>query len=87
MWILFFSSIDMVNLPSANSISTFLSVKPLIFEAIAVAHAAVPQALVNPAPLSQTLTLIKFWLITFARVTLHFSGKYSWFSILGPIFF
>jgi hypothetical protein len=46
-----------------------------MFAATAVAHAAVPQAFVSPAPLSQTLTLINFLLITFARVTLHFSGK------------
>ena len=45
------------------------------FAAIAVAQAAVPQALVRPAPLSHTLTFIKFSLIIFARVTLHFSGK------------
>jgi hypothetical protein len=70
-----FSSIDIDSLPNANSISVFLSVSPLIFAATAVAHAAVPQAFVSPAPLSQTLTLINFLLITFARVTLHFSGK------------
>ena len=56
--------------------SVFLSVNLFILPAIAVAHAAVPQAFVNPAPLSHTLTLIKFLFITFARVTLHFSGKY-----------
>ena len=75
MWILFFSSIDIDSLPNANSISVFLSANPLIFAATAVAHAAVPHAFVSPAPLSQTLTLINFLLITFARVTLHFSGK------------
>jgi len=55
--------------------SVFLSVSPLIFAATAVAHAAVPHAFVSPAPLSQTLTLINFLSITFAKVTLHFSGK------------
>jgi len=75
MWILLFSSIDIDSLPNANSISVFLPVSPLIFAATAVAHAAVPQAFVSPAPLSQTLTLISFLLTTFARVTLHFSGK------------
>jgi hypothetical protein len=44
-------------------------------EATAVAQAAVPQAFVNPAPLSQTLTLIKLLLIFFAKVTLHLSGN------------
>ena len=39
------------------------------------AQAAVPHAFVNPAPLSQTLTLIKFLFITLAIVTLHFSGN------------
>ena len=46
-----------------------------MFAATAVAHAAVPHAFVSPEPRSQTLTLINFLLITFARVTLHFSGK------------
>ena len=55
----------------------FLSSNPLIFPATAVAQAAVPQAFVSPAPLSQTLTFIKFLLITLASVTLHFSGKNS----------
>ena len=45
--------------------------------AYAVAHAAVPQALVRPAPLSQTFTLIKFLFKICAIVTLHFSGKIS----------
>ena len=72
---LLFSSIDIDSLPSENSISVVLSVSPLIFAATAVAHAAVPHALVRPAPRSQTLTLINFLLITCARVTLHFSGK------------
>ena len=87
MWTIFLSSIKMESFPSLNSISVFFSTNPLIFPAIAVAHAAVPQAFVNPAPLSQTLTLIKFLFITLARVTLHFSGKSLWFSISGPIFF
>ena len=75
MWILLPWSIVIDSLPNANSISVFLSISPLIFAVIAVAHAAVPHAFVSPAPLSQTLTLINFLLITFARVTLHFSGK------------
>ena len=73
---LLFSSMDIDSLPNVNSILVFLSANPLILAATAVAHAAVPQAFVSPAPLSHTLTLIKFLLITFARVTLHFSGKY-----------
>ena len=40
--------------------STFLSVNPFKLPATAVAQAAVPQAFVSPAPLSQTLTFIKF---------------------------
>ena len=54
MWTLLFSSIDIDSLPSANSISVFLSINPFIFAATAVAHAAVPHAFVSPAPLSQT---------------------------------
>ena len=84
---LFLASIKIDSLPSSNSISVFFSTNPLIFPAIAVAQAAVPQAFVNPDPLSQTLTLIKFLLTTLARVTLHFSGNNLWFSISGPIFF
>ena len=75
IWMLLFWSIVIDRFPNANSISVLLSVSPLIFAATAVAHAAVPHAFVSPAPLSQTLTLINFLLITFARVTLHFSGK------------
>jgi len=70
-----FSLIVIDSFPNANSILVFLSVSPLIFDATAVAHAAVPHAFVSPAPLSQTLTFINVLLITFARVTLHFSGK------------
>ena len=46
----------MFNNPSANSIFTHLSLNFKIAADTAVAHAAVPQALVNPAPLSQTYT-------------------------------
>ena len=87
IWILFFSSIEIVKLPKANSISVFFPTRLFILAATAVAQAAVPQALVSPAPLSQTFTFIKFLLITLAKVTLHFSGKSWWFSIIGPIFF
>ena len=66
--------------------STFLSVNPFKLPATAVAQAAVPQAFVSPAPLSQTLTFIKFEFLIFASVTLHFSGNKSLFSISGPIF-
>ena len=51
----------------------------------AVAHAAVPQANVLPAPLSQTFTLIFFLSWISAKVTFTLSGKYLWFSIIGPI--
>ena len=84
---LFLSSIKIDIFPSSNSISVLLFVKPFIFPATAAAQAAVPQALVNPAPLSHTFTLIKFLLITCAIVTLHFSGNRLCFSISGPIFF
>ena len=63
MWTLFFSSRKIDNFPSSNSISVIAFVKPFIFPATAVAQAAVPQAFVCPAPLSHTLTLIRFWLI------------------------
>ena len=75
MWIEFLSSIKIDNFPVSNSISVLLSVNLFNLPANAVAHAAVPHAFVNPAPLSQTLTLIKFLLIILAIVTLHFSGK------------
>ena len=38
--------------------SILLFVNLFLIAATAVAHAAVPQALVSPAPLSQTLTFI-----------------------------
>ena len=85
MWILFLSSIEIVKLPNANAISVVFSTRLLILAAAAVAQAAVPQALVSPAPLSQTFTFIKFLFTTLARVTLHFSGNSWWFSIFGPI--
>ena len=59
----FFSSIEIVNFPFSNSISVLLLVRLFNLPAKAVAHAAVPHALVNPAPLSQTFTLIRFLLI------------------------
>ena len=55
--------------------SVLLSVKLFNFPANAVAHAAVPHAFVNPAPLSQTFILIKFLFTTLAIVTLHFYGN------------
>jgi signal recognition particle subunit SRP54 len=64
-----------------------MSVSPFFIAANAVAHAAVPQALVRPAPLSQTLTFINSLLTTVAKVTLHLSGNKGWCSISGPIFF
>ena len=75
IWMLFFSSIRIDSIPSSNSISIFSFIYPFIFPATAVAHAAVPQALVSPAPLSHTLTAIKFLFFNSAIVTLHFSGK------------
>ena len=54
MWILLFSSINIDNLPVENSISILLPESPFLIAAKAVAQAAVPQALVRPAPLSHT---------------------------------
>jgi len=71
-----------VSFPNTNSISAVFSINPLIFPATTVAQAAVPQAFVRPAPLSQTLTFIKFLFITVARVTLHFSGTIYGFQFL-----
>ena len=68
MCILLFSSIEIVNLPVENSISTLSFTSPFCFAAKAVAQAAVPHALVSPAPLSHTLTLISSLLITFAQI-------------------
>ncbi len=62
IWIIFLSSIKIDNLPSSNSMSVFGWTNFLMLPATTVAHAAVPQALVRPAPLSQTLTFIKFYL-------------------------
>ena len=74
---LFFSSILINSLPILNSISVFELARFSKFAATAVAHAAVPQAFVIPAPHSQTLIFIKLGLIFFAKVTLHFSGNSS----------
>ena len=52
--------LDYINIsdgPELNSISVDEFSNFSKFAATAVAHAAVPHALVNPAPLSQTLTL------------------------------
>jgi hypothetical protein len=70
-------SIDIVKFPVLNSISTWLDEKLCIKPANAVAQAAVPQALVKPAPRSHTLTFINFSFITCAIVTLHLSGNSS----------
>jgi len=53
-----------------NLISTLLSEILFLSAATAVAHAAVPQALVSPAPRSQTLTRIFSLSIIWANVTL-----------------
>ena len=63
------------NFPLTNSISVLFLVKLFNLPAKAVAQAAVPHAFVKPAPLSQTLTFIRFSLITLAIVTLHLSGN------------
>ena len=60
MCIEFFSSIKIDSLPVVNSISVLFSVKLFNLPANAVAQAAVPHAFVNPAPRSQTLTVIFF---------------------------
>ena len=57
IWICWFSSIEITNLPKLNSISVLVFSKFSKFAATAVAQAAVPHAFVKPAPLSQTLTL------------------------------
>ena len=55
--------------------------------ATAVAQAAVPHAFVNPAPRSQTLTVILFSSSICAKVTLVLSGNNSLLSIFGPNIF
>ena len=80
-------SISIFKKPSLNLISTLLLINLFSKAATAVAQAAVPQALVSPAPLSQTFTVIFFLSIIWANVILIFSGKRPWFSILGPITF
>ena len=52
-----------------------LFVNSFWYPATTVAHAAVPQAFVCPAPLSQTFTLIFLLSKTWAKVTLTLSGK------------
>ena len=55
-----FLPISIFRIPSLNFISTLLLTKLFLNAATDVAQAAVPQAFVSPAPLSQTFTLIKF---------------------------
>ena len=57
-------SISIFKRPSLNLISTLSLTNLFLKAATAVAQAAVPQALVSPAPLSQTFTLIFFLSIT-----------------------
>ena len=57
--------------PSENSIFTLLSLNFKIAPDTAVAHAAVPQAFVRPAPRSHTLTATCFLFFMAAKVTLH----------------
>ena len=66
---------------------TLLFTKLFFKAATADAQAAVPQALVSPAPLSHTFTFMLFLSVTSANVTFVFSGNRSWFSILGPNIF
>jgi len=67
-------SIFIFKLPSLNLISILFSVSCFIDDATAVAQAAVPHAFVNPAPRSQTFTVILFLSSICAKVTLTFSG-------------
>ena len=50
----------MFKIPSLNLILILFSVSFFIVAATAVAQAAVPHAFVNPAPRSQTFTIILF---------------------------
>ena len=59
------------NNPSENCISAHLSFSFKTAPDTAVAHAAVPQALVRPAPLSQTFAIICFLFFIVANVMLH----------------
>jgi len=61
--------------PCSNCIFVDLLVNFKTEAATAVAHAAVPQALVNPAPRSHTFILICVSFFISANVTLHLSGK------------
>ena len=62
--ILFVLSILIFKEPSLNFTYTLSSISLFFNATIAVAQAAVPQALVSPAPLSQTLIIILFLSIT-----------------------
>ena len=74
------------NFPLTNSISVLFLVKLFNLPAKAVAQAAVPHAFVKPAPLSQTLTFIRFSLITLAIVTLNVIIKMQKFTtFLGSL--
>jgi heme/copper-type cytochrome/quinol oxidase subunit 3 len=70
-------SILIFKLPSSNLILISFFVNFLINAATAVAQAAVPHAFVNPAPRSQTLTVILFSSSICAKVTLVLSGNNS----------
>ena len=79
-------SIEIDNFLKQILYQLFFLLDSLILPATAVAHAAVPQAFVSPAPLSQTLTFIKLLFTTLASVTLHFSGKIYDFQFLVQFF-
>ena len=73
--------------PSLKWIFVLVPVKLFSKATTPVAQAAVPHALVNPAPLSHTFTKILLALFFSANVIFIFSGNSLWFSINGPIFF
>ena len=52
--------------------------------ATCIAQAPVPQAKVDPTPLSQTLTIIFLLFIIWQKCTLVFSGNKLLFSNIGP---
>ena len=70
-------SIFIFKAPSLNFILISFSVSFLNNDATAVAQAAVPHAFVNPAPRSQTFTVILFLSFMCANVTFTFSGNIS----------
>src|SRR5271167_3154036 len=75
---------SMISSPPGSRTVALRSISPRRDAATTVAQAAEPRASVSPTPRSHTRALTSSRAMTWAKVTLAFSGNIGWTSILAP---